>query len=172
LTERLKDINYMFMKKQSAGILAYRFNKGRCEVFLIHPGGPLWKNREKDAWSIPKGEFDEGEKPFDAAKREFKEETGHDVDGDFWEMDPVIQKGGKTVYAWAVEANPDATDITSNTFQMEWPPKSGYYQHFPEADKAAWVPVDEAQEKMFRGQEPLIDQLAEALELSLGKNNN
>ncbi len=151
------------MKKQSAGILAYRFNNGDCEVFLIHPGGPYWRNREKDAWSIPKGEFDQGERPFEAAIREFKEETGHDIGGEFWELEPVIQKGGKTVYAWAVEANPDASNITSNTFRMEWPPQSGYYQHFPEADRAGWIPVIQAQEIMFKGQEPLIDQLTSRL---------
>ena len=137
---------------------------------MIHPGGPYWKNRDQDAWSIPKGEFDEGEQPFDAAKREFKEETGHDIAGDFWELEPVIQKGGKTVYAWAVEANPDAENITSNTFKMEWPPKSGQYKDFPEADKAEWIPVDEAQERMFKGQEPLIDQLAEVLELDIDRD--
>ena len=160
------------MKKQSAGILAYRFRNEHCEVFLIHPGGPYWKNRDRDAWSIPKGEFDQGERPFDAALREFKEETGHEVDGDFWELQPVIQKGGKTVYAWAVEADLDAANITSNTFKMEWPPKSGEYKDFPEADKAEWISVDEAQERMFKGQEPLIDQLAETLELNIEKNSN
>jgi len=160
------------MKKQSAGILAYRFRNEHCEVFLIHPGGPYWKNRDRDAWSIPKGEFDEGERPFDAALREFQEETGHEVDGDFWELEPVIQKGGKTVYAWAVEADLDAGNITSNTFKMEWPPKSGQYKDFPEADKAEWIPVDEAQERMFKGQEPLIDQLAETLELDMENRNN
>lgn len=160
------------MKNQSAGILAYRFRNEHCEVFLIHPGGPYWKNRDRDAWSIPKGEFDEGEQPFDAAKREFKEETGHEVDGDFWELEPVVQKGGKTVYAWAVEADLDAEHITSNTFKMEWPPKSGQYKDFPEADKAEWIPVDEAQERMFKGQEPLVDQLAEALELDMRRRNN
>jgi len=153
------------MKKQSAGILVYRFVNDHCEVLLIHPGGPLWKKRDRDAWSIPKGEFDDDENPFDAAIREFKEETGHDIDGDFREMEPVIQKGGKTVYAWAVEGDLDASDITSNTFRMEWPPKSGYYQDFPEADKADWIPLAEAQEKMFKGQEPLIDQLADKLGL-------
>mgnify|MGYP001047079790 CR=1 FL=1 len=125
------------MKKQSAGILAYRVVNDHCEVFLIHPGGPLWKKREKDAWSIPKGEFDNDEEPFDAAIREFKEETGHDIDGDFWEMEPVIQKGGKTVYAWAV--------------------------------KADWIPLSQAQDKMFKGQEPLIDQLADELDVSIDK---
>jgi len=159
------------MKKQSAGILAYRFKSGHCEVFLIHPGGPYWKNRDKDAWSIPKGEFDEGERPFDAAKREFKEETGQDVDGVFWELEPVIQKGGKTVYAWAVQAELDAENITSNTFKMEWPPKSEQYQDFPEADKADWIRVDAAQKKMFKGQEPLIDQLAEVLELDIDRDS-
>lgn len=152
-------------KKQSAGILAYRFKNGDCEVFLIHPGGPLWKKRDKDAWSIPKGEFDEREDAFEAARREFREETGHDVEGNFWELEPVIQKGGKKVYAWAVETELDASDISSNTFRMEWPPKSGYYQDFPEADKAGWMPLSEAREKMFRGQEPLVDQLAEKLGL-------
>src|SRR5690349_6556631 len=120
--------------KISAGILAYRRQKNGVEVFLVHPGGPFWEKKEVGAWSVPKGELDEGEEGLPAAKREFKEETGQQIDGDFITLTPVKLKSGKLVMAWAVEANPDATSIQSNTIRIEWPYKSGKWITCPEVD--------------------------------------
>ena len=144
--------------KKSAGILVYRITK-ELEVFLVHPGGPFWKKKDEGAWSIPKGEYDEKENPLDAAKREFKEEIGMDIDGDFMELDPIKQKGGKIVLAFAIEKNISADTISSNTFSMEWPPKSGKMQEFPEVDKAKWYAMDEAKQKINPSQAALLDQL-------------
>ena len=144
--------------KKSAGILLYRNHK-EVEVFLVHPGGPFWKNKDDGAWSIPKGEYNDDEDPLEAAKREFKEETGIDIDGDFIELEPVKQKGGKMVQAWALEKNISADAIDSNTFSMEWPPKSGKMQQFPEVDKAKWCTMDEARKKINPSQAALLEQL-------------
>lgn len=146
-------------QKKSAGILLYRYNKKEPEFFLVHPGGPFWKNKDAGAWSIPKGEFGDDEDGLTAAKREFKEETSHAVKGDFIELTPVTQKAGKAIYAWAVEGDIDATDIQSNTFEMEWPPRSGKKQAFPEVDKGAWFNVEQAREKINPKQAALIDEL-------------
>jgi predicted NUDIX family NTP pyrophosphohydrolase len=143
--------------------LLYRKTNNYIEVFLIHPGGPFWKGKDKGAWSIPKGEFTEGEDPLAAAKREFNEETGQTIDGDFIELKPIQQKGGKVVYAWAVEGDADAENILSNNFKQEWPYKSGKWVTFPEVDKAAWFSVEEAKEKMNTAQAALIDDLVERL---------
>jgi predicted NUDIX family NTP pyrophosphohydrolase len=151
------------MVKQSAGILLYRERNNEYEVFLIHPGGPLWKNKEKHAWSIPKGEFDNTEKAIEAALREFKEETGYELAGEFVELTPVKQHSGKIVFAFAQEKDLDETKITSNLFEMEWPPKSGKTKHFPEADKAGWFEIEEAKEKIFKGQENLLYELEDIL---------
>ena len=118
-------------KKASAGLLLYRWD-GELEVFLVHPGGPFWAKKDAGAWSLPKGEFAEGQDPLQAARREFAEETGFSVDGDFRALEPVKQSGGKVVYAWAVEANCYAAQVCSNSFSIEWPPKSGRIQQFPE----------------------------------------
>jgi predicted NUDIX family NTP pyrophosphohydrolase len=150
-------------KKQSAGLLVYRRKKSRIEVLLVHPGGPFWVNKDEGAWSIPKGEFDEGEGALEAAKREFQEETGLSVDGEFHALAPVKQKSRKTVHAFAVEANIGVATIRSNTFEMEWPPKSCRLQEFPEADRAAWFSLDEARRKIHAGQAALLDQLTEFL---------
>ncbi len=147
------------MTKQSAGLLLYRFHEGRLEVFLIHPGGPFWENKDLGAWSIPKGELDEGEEAFEAARREFEEETSFRPDGIFLELKPVRQRSGKIVHAWAVEGNCDARAISSNTFAMEWPPRSGRQQEFPEVDRAEWFAVDLAKEKINAGQRGLLEQL-------------
>ena len=149
-------------KNQSAGLLLYRY-KNMLEVFLVHPGGPLWKNKDEAAWSIPKGEFDENEEPLQAAIREFLEETGISVSGEFIELKPVIQKGGKKVFAWALEKNIDAATIHSNHFEMEWPPRSGKYQSFPEVDKGAWFTIDEAKKKINVMQAALIEELKKKL---------
>jgi predicted NUDIX family NTP pyrophosphohydrolase len=145
------------MGKKSAGILLYRINDF-LEVLLVHPGGPFFKNKDAGVWSIPKGEFN-GEDSLDCAKREFEEETGSKIDGNFIELQPVTQKGGKVVYCWAVEGNIDEQRITSNTFQLEWPPNSGQFKAFPEVDKAAWLTLSAAKEKINPMQFNFIEQL-------------
>jgi predicted NUDIX family NTP pyrophosphohydrolase len=147
------------MPKQSAGLLVYRKRDGKTEVLLVHPGGPFWKNKDAGAWSIPKGEFATGEDPLDVAKREFQEETGLTIDGSFQPLAPIKQRGGKTVYAWAVEADLDVSHVKSNTFTMEWPPRSGKQQEFPEVDRAEWFSLDAATEKINDGQRELLQQL-------------
>lgn len=149
------------MTKQSAGLLIYRRRAGELEVFLVHPGGPFWKNKDEGAWSIPKGEFVEGEDPLEVAKREFHEETGLALNatGEFVPLEAVKQRGGKTVYAWAVQADFDASEIKSNTFSMEWPPRSGKMAEFPEVDRAEWFAMPLAYEKMIEGQRILLGQL-------------
>jgi predicted NUDIX family NTP pyrophosphohydrolase len=149
--------------RTSAGILLYRKKDKSIEVFLVHPGGPFWKGKEIGAWSIPKGEFAEGEDPLTVAKREFNEETGQTVDGDFLELTPIKQKGGKMVYAWAVEGDADAEHIVSNTFKTEWPYKSGKWITIPEVDKAGWFGVEEAKEKMNAAQVEFIEELVRKL---------
>jgi predicted NUDIX family NTP pyrophosphohydrolase len=150
------------MAKQSAGLLLYRWRAGELEVLLVHPGGPFWAKKDDGAWSIPKGEIDEGEDPFVAARREVAEEVGAAPDGRFIPLEPVRQAGGKVVYAWAIEADVDPATMTSNTFQMEWPPRSGRRQTFPEVDRAAWFTIAHARSKILRGQLPLLDALAHA----------
>lgn len=155
--------------KKSAGILLYRIRSQALEVFLVHPGGPFWKNKETAAWSIPKGEFTEEELPLDAAIREIKEETGIECEGNFIELTPVKLKSGKQVFAWALEKEIDPAQITSNTFEMEWPPRSGQYKPFPEVDKADWFTMNEAKQKINQGQAGFIDELASKLGLSAHK---
>ncbi len=150
------------MPRTSAGLLMYRKRQGHIEVFLIHPGGPFWKNKDEGAWSIPKGEFTD-ESPLDAARREFREETGFTAAGDFRALTPVRQAGGKIVHAWIVEGDCDAAAVQSNTFTVEWPPRSGRRQAFPEADRAAWFTLAEARVKILKSQRPLLDQLEQAL---------
>jgi predicted NUDIX family NTP pyrophosphohydrolase len=151
------------MGKQSAGILLYRRREGRVEVFLVHPGGPFWAKKDLRAWSIPKGEFQEGEDPLEAARREFHEETGQEIEGEFIPLRPIRQSGGKLVYAWAVEGNCNPDTIQSNTFAMEWPPRSGRIREFPEIDRAAWFPLEQAKERIVKGQVPLLEELLEKL---------
>jgi len=149
------------MPKQSAGLLLYRIKRGFLEVFLVHPGGPFWKNKDLGAWSIPKGEFS-GEPPLEAAKRELKEETGFSVRGPFIELTPIKQKGGKWVYAWAVEADVDADKIISNTFTLTF--ASGSSREFPEVDRASWFSAGEAKKKIVESQAILITRLVEKLD--------
>ena len=149
----------MATKKQSAGILVYRTLKKKLVVFLVHPGGPFWKNKDSAAWSIPKGEFDSDESALDAAQREFEEETGMRLKGKFIELQPVKQKSGKTVYAWAHEGDINASSIKSNSFEIEWPPNSGKKTSFPEIDKAAWFTVPEAKQKINAAQVALLEEL-------------
>jgi len=156
------------MMKQSAGILLYRDRGQGPEVLLVHPGGPFWRHKDVGAWSIPKGEFQEGEDPLSAAKREFMEELGSPLpDGEAKELGSVQQSGSKLVFAWAVEADFDPSHITSNNFELEWPPKSGNLKQFPEVDKADWFTLDVAQAKMVKGQVPLLSLLTEKLNTPL-----
>ena len=133
-------------------------------MFLVHPGGPYWKGKDEGAWSIPKGEFTEGEEALAAAIREFEEETGQKLRGDFIALRPIKQKAGKLVYGWAVEGDVDAANIVSNTFRQEWPYKSGKWQTFPEVDKASWFGLDEARKKINPAQAAFIDELITILD--------
>ncbi len=146
--------------RRSAGLLVYRLRDGAVEVFLVHPGGPFWRNRDDGAWSLPKGEYAEDEDPLAAAVREFGEETGMTITGEFQPLQPVRQAGGKSVTAWAIAGDFDAGAIRSNSFTMEWPPKSGSMRAFPEVDRAAWFTLDQARSKLLAGQRPLLDELA------------
>lgn len=146
------------MPRKSAGLLLFR-RRERLEVLLVHPGGPLWAKKDEGAWSIPKGEIDPGEDPLAAARREFEEELGSSVAGDFVALDPIRQASGKLVYAWAVEADFDPATFASGTFSMEWPPRSGRQQEFPEVDRAEWFTIDEAKRKINTAQVALLDQL-------------
>jgi len=145
--------------KRSAGLLLFRRRGHALDVLLVHPGGPIWAKRDAGAWSIPKGEPNADEEPLAAARREFAEELGASVDGHFIPLTPVRQPGGKTVYAFAVEADFDIRTIVSNTFTMEWPPRSGRRQSFPEIDRAEWFALDVARQKILAGQAPLLDEL-------------
>lgn len=151
--------------KVSAGILVFRRSGRGVEVLLAHPGGPFWKTRSDGVWSIPKGEFDpDQEPPIDAARREFLEELGHPVPhGEVIDLGEVTQKGGKTVVAFAVEGDLDPATIVSNTFTMEWPPKSGRMAAFPEIDRVEWFAVDEARGAINSAQAGFLDRLVEAL---------
>jgi predicted NUDIX family NTP pyrophosphohydrolase len=153
----------MNMPKTSAGILLYRKENNVLRVFLIHPGGPFFEKKDAGIWSIPKGEIGKGEEPLAAALREFEEETGCLPFGAFIPLSPVTQKGGKTVIAWAAEGGCDAETIRSNTFRLEWPPKSGTMQEFPEVDRAGWFTIDEAKQKLHPAQVALVDELLEKL---------
>jgi len=149
--------------RRSAGLLFFRQSGGATEVFLVHPGGPFWARKDDGAWSIPKGEFAEGEEPLDAAKREFWEETGSQAEGDFQPLDPVRQPSGKLVYAWAVRGDIDPAAVRSNNFSMEWPKGSGKMREFPEVDRAGWFSFIVARRKLLKGQVPFLDQLERML---------
>jgi predicted NUDIX family NTP pyrophosphohydrolase len=148
------------MPKLSAGLLLFR-KSPHLEVLLVHPGGPFWAGKDDGAWSIPKGEYSVQEDALQAAKREFQEETGVSVDGDFLPLGELKQPGGKIVTAWALEKDVDAALVRSNTFSMEWPPKSGKTQEFPEIDRAAWFHIAMARTKLLKGQVAFIDRLVE-----------
>jgi predicted NUDIX family NTP pyrophosphohydrolase len=148
------------MSKVSAGLLVYRRRSGMLEVLLVHPGGPFWRNRDLEAWSVPKGEYDAGEEPETAALREFREELGCPPPaGATLPLGEVVQKGGKRVIAFAVEGDVDATVVQSNMFELEWPPQSRRRQKFPEVDRADWFPLASARKKITSGQRPLLDRL-------------
>jgi len=148
--------------RQSAGILLYRLNPAP-EVFLVHPGGPFWKNKNTGIWTIPKGEFTDDEPALNAAIREFREETGVLLKGDFAAPSPIRQAGGKRVYAWAIAGDLDPAKLISNTFDLEWPPRSGRMQAFPEVDKGAWYTLEEARALINPAQIAFLDELAAIL---------
>jgi predicted NUDIX family NTP pyrophosphohydrolase len=150
-------------------LLFRRVSPSAVEVMLAHMGGPFWADRDRGAWSIPKGEYEPGEEALAAARREFVEELGHEVPaGDPLELGEVKQAGGKRIHAWALEGDIDVSHIRSNTFEMEWPPRSGRRQRFPEIDRAGWFDLDTARDKLVKGQVPLIDMLAARLGLPAG----
>jgi predicted NUDIX family NTP pyrophosphohydrolase len=155
------------MTKQSAGILLYRFKNKMPEFFLVHPGGPFWAKKDDGAWSIPKGEFTDEESALDAARREFKEEIGIELEGNFLELTPIKQKSGKTVFGWALQYDFDPSTIVSNTFEIEWPPKSGKMKSFPEVDRGEWFGIQKAKEKINAAQVPLIDELVKKIKNTL-----
>ena len=156
------------MPKVSAGLLLYRKRNNACQVFLVHPGGPLWSGKDGGAWSIPKGLVDPGEEPLSAALREVTEETGCKAFGPFIPLTSVTLKSGKIIRAWAVEGNCDPSTISSNTFSMEWPPRSGRQQEFPEVDRAAWFAIGEAREKINQGQVAFLDEFHDLLSEECG----
>jgi predicted NUDIX family NTP pyrophosphohydrolase len=150
--------------RRSAGILLYRVARGTPEVLLVHPGGPFWARKDAGAWSIPKGEHLDGEDPRACALREFEEETGVGLpSGELVELGSVKQKGGKVVSAWAAEGDLDTGSVRSNTFTMEWPPRSGRTEEFPEVDRAEWFGVEAAREKLVEAQTEFLDRLLERL---------
>lgn len=147
------------MAKQSAGILLFRDRGGAVEVLLVHPGGPFWAKKDDGAWTIPKGEFGENEDPLAAAQREFEEELGARPPGEFISLGAIKQGGGKRVHAWALRGEFDPALLQSNTFTMEWPPKSGRQTEFPEVDRAEWFDLKTARRKILKGQIELIERL-------------
>ena len=154
------------MPRVSAGLLMYRIHDGKLQVLLAHPGGPYFKKKDDGAWSIPKGEIEPGEDLLEVAKREFEEETGVTPTGPFIVLTPIKQKGGKIVHAWAFEGDCDANATVSNTFTMEWPPKSGRQMEFPEIDRADFFDVAAAKRKIKAGQESLIEELERIVAVS------
>ncbi|MGO9259390.1 MAG: NUDIX domain-containing protein [Bryobacteraceae bacterium] len=156
------------MKKKSAGLLLFRETAVGVEVLLVHPGGPFWAKKDDGSWSIPKGEFADEEDPLAAARREFEEETGVPPAGDLIPLEPLRQPSGKLVFAWALRSDFDPSRLKSNLFSMEWPPKSGKQQEFPEVDRAAWFGVEPARRKILKGQAPFLGQLLERIKRADG----
>ena len=152
------------MARQSAGLLVYKRAKSGLQIFLVHPGGPFWAKKDRGAWSIPKGEFAEGEEALAAACREFREEVGQDVAGPFVALTPRRQPSRKMIHAWAVEGEVDAEALVSNEFELEWPPRSGRMQRFPEVDAGTWFTFEEAKGRIQPGQLPILEELAQLLE--------
>ena len=149
--------------KQSAGILLFRKKDQQLEFFLVHPGGPFFAKKDLGFWTVPKGELNDNEEPLTAAIREFAEETGKILSGDFIELSPIVQKGGKKVSCWAAEGELDPLDIVSNTFEIEWPPRSGKRQNFAEVDKAGWFTYNDAIKHINEKQVALLEELASKL---------
>jgi predicted NUDIX family NTP pyrophosphohydrolase len=153
------------MPKLSAGILLHRARQGAVEVLLVHPGGPFWAKKDLGAWTIPKGEYEQGEDPLAAALREFREETGHEPPADgLVELGTIRQRGGKVLTAWAAAGDLDPATVVSNTFTMQWPPRSGVQREFPEIDRAGWFGPEAARAKLLAAQAELVDRLLAALD--------
>ncbi|MGH2856961.1 MAG: NUDIX domain-containing protein [Solirubrobacteraceae bacterium] len=153
--------------RRSAGILVYRQRGARLEVLLVHPGGPFWARRDAGAWSLPKGEYSQGEEPLAAARREFAEELGTPPpDGEPLDLGEVRQRSGKLVRAWALAGDLDVSKTSSNTFELEWPPRSGRIQEFPEVDRAGWFEPEQARVKLNPAQADLVERLVDMLETS------
>lgn len=150
-------------RKQSAGLIPYRLRDGVLEVFLVHPGGPFWARKDEGAWSIAKGECGDSDAPLEVARREFLEETGGTPAGPYHALGSVRQAGGKLVHAWAFQGDIEPSAIVSNTFELEWPPRSGRRQSFPEVDRAAWFTVAEARRRILGGQAPFLDRLEDVV---------
>ncbi|MDJ0651344.1 MAG: NUDIX domain-containing protein [Xenococcaceae cyanobacterium MO_188.B19] len=157
------------MSVHSAGILVYRYKNSDLQVLLVHPGGPFWSRKDLGSWSIPKGIFDESENPLDAAKREFMEETGFAVEGEFIELGELRQPSKKIIHAWSIEDNFDISQLKSNTFKLEWPRKSGNILEYPEVDKGEWFSLDIAQKKIFKGQREFLARLVKRVQFSRNK---
>jgi predicted NUDIX family NTP pyrophosphohydrolase len=147
------------MPKLSAGVLMYRYRNGELQVFLVHPGGPFWTKKDLESWSIPKGECAADEEPVRAAAREFQEETGFQIHGPLRELGVVKQAGGKVVSAWCFEGDCEPAALVSNTFEMEWPPRSGRMAKFPEVDRGAWYSIAAARERILKSQTPFLGML-------------
>jgi predicted NUDIX family NTP pyrophosphohydrolase len=147
------------MPQRSAGLLIYRANDADLEVLLVHPGGPYWAKKDEGAWSIPKGLVEPGEDELSAARRETFEELGIEIDGEFVPLGGYRQPGGKIVVAWAVRGDFDATAVVSNSFEIEWPPRTGIRQAFPEVDRAEWFQIADAERKILKGQLPFLSAL-------------
>jgi predicted NUDIX family NTP pyrophosphohydrolase len=159
------------MAKKSAGIIVYRWRSGAMEVFIVHLGGPYWKNKDYRAWSFPKGEFSENEPPLEAAIREFQEETGQPIEGEFLELTPH-NASGKRILAWAVEGEVDENSIQSNLFELEWPPNSGTVRKFPEIDRGAWFDIEEAKKRVHKGLAPVFEELQRKIGSAQGARSN
>jgi predicted NUDIX family NTP pyrophosphohydrolase len=154
------------MSTHSAGILLFRYKDSKLEVMLVHPGGPFWAKKDNGSWSIPKGLFDEEETPLEVAEREFKEETGFDIDGEFIQLGELKQPSGKIIQAWAIEKDLDITKIKSNNFELEWPTNSGKIRKYPEIDRGQWFGISQAKKKILKGQVSFIDVLLKKLKYS------
>jgi predicted NUDIX family NTP pyrophosphohydrolase len=152
------------MPQHSAGILLYRRRQGAIEVLLVHPGGPFWAKKDEGTWSIPKGEYAPGEDPLAAARREFAEETGTQMEGEAIPLGAFRQSPAKIVDSWAIEGDLDPATLKSNTFTLEWPPRSGKMREVPEVDRAAWFTPEEAARKLLRGQRPILEALLRHLD--------
>lgn len=157
------------MAKRSAGLLMYRRTSGDLEVFLVHPGGPLWAGKDKGAWTLPKGEYERDENSLAAARREFEEETGFQATGEFLDLGTIRQKSGKLVTGWAFEGDCDPAKLISNTCEIEWPPRSGRRLEIPEVDRGRWFSIEGAREYIREEQQPLLDNLCAAIKRASGE---
>ena len=171
MKRRKLSIESAILPKKSAAVLLYRDGAEQLEVLLVHPGGPFWAKKDNGAWSLPKGEFTDDEDPEAAARREFQEETGMAFLGRLVPLEPLRQRSAKVVYAWAGKGDFDPSKLQTNSFTMEWPPRSGKTQQFPEVDRADWFSLEKAREKILPGQAGFLDQLQKLIGSSRQKND-